>query len=80
MTWAKEISEGASGGTTNHQGAPGAAGAPRWVVPTWCTPPLVLLASKNQKYSGKNRIKFSGHSENFYFWDIFITRKIQKTG
>ncbi len=31
MMWAKEISEGAHMGTTTHQGAPGGAGAPRWV-------------------------------------------------
>ena len=35
--WAKEISEGAHVGTTTPQGTPGGAGAPRWVVPTWCT-------------------------------------------
>ena len=68
MMWAKEISEGAHVGTTTHQGAPGGPGAPRWVVPTWCT----LFAPKIQKYSEKNRIQFSGHSENFYFWVIFL--------
>jgi hypothetical protein len=71
MTWAKEISEGGHMGTTTHQGALGGAGVPRWVVPTWCTPPLMLFEPKNLKYSEKNRIKFSGHSENFYFWVIF---------
>ena len=35
-------------------------------------PPLVLFAPEIQKYSEKNRIKFSGHSENFYFWVIFL--------
>ena len=33
--------------------------------------PLVLFAPEIQKYSEKYRIKFSGHSENFYFWVIF---------
>jgi hypothetical protein len=80
MTWAKEISEGAHVGTTTLLGVPGAAGVPRWVVPTWCTPPLMLFALKIQKNSEKNRIKFLGHPENFYFWVIFfIAREIQKT-
>ena len=67
--WAKEISEGAHVGATTHQGAPGGAGTP--LVGTRCTPPLVLFAPKIHKYSAKNRVKFLGHSENFYFWVIF---------
>ena len=38
--------------------------------------PMMLFAPKIQK---ENRIKFSGHSENFYFWVIFLLhRKIRK--
>ena len=40
--------------------------------------PLVLFAPEIQKYSEKNRVKFSGHSKNFYFWVFFIAREIQK--
>ena len=42
--------------------------------------PLILFAPEILKYSEKIHIKFSGHSENFYFWVIFfIAREIQKT-
>ena len=34
--WAEEA--------TTHQGAPGGPGVPRWVVPTWW-PPLVVIGS-----------------------------------
>ena len=37
VMWEEEVSEGAHVGTTTNQGAPGGPGAPRWVVPTWCT-------------------------------------------
>ena len=64
--------------TTTHQGAPGAAGAPRWVMPTWCTPSDVICI-KNSEIFRKNRVKFLGHPENFYFWVIFhCTEKIRK--
>ena len=44
VTWAKEISEGAHMGAITHQGVPGGASAPRWVVvPTWA-PSLISLA------------------------------------
>ena len=33
--------------------------------------PLILFAPEIQKYSEKNRIRFSEHYENFYFWVIF---------
>ena len=36
-------------------------------------PPGVFLVTEILKYSIKNHTKFSGHLENFYFWDIFIT-------
>ena len=72
MTWAKGISEGGHVGTKTHQGAPGVAGAPWCLVGIRCTPPLMLFAPEIQKYSEKNRIKFSEHSENFYFWVIFL--------
>ena len=73
--WDEEIIEGGHVGTTTHQGVPGGPGAPRWVVHL----PLILFAPTILKYSEKNRIKFSEHSENFYFWVIFIAREIQKT-
>ena len=43
-------------------------------------PPLVLFAPEIQKYSEKNRVKFSGHSENFYVCIIFYCMGKQKTG
>ena len=60
--WAKEISEGGHVGTTIPRAHPG--GLPG-------APPLVIFAPKSLKYSGTNHIKFSRHSENFYFWVIF---------
>ena len=69
--WCEEISEGAHMGTTTHQGTPGGS----WRAQVGCAHlvhlPLVLFAPKILQYSGKNRIKFSRHSENFYFWVIF---------
>ena len=66
MMWAKEISEGAHVGTTTHQGAPGGP-----VAPTWCTFLWYYLHQNFLHIQKKNHIKFSGHSENFYFWVIF---------
>ena len=76
--WDGEISEGVHVGTTTHQGTPGGAGVPRWVVPTWCTPSDVIC-TKNSEIFRKNCIKFSGHYENFYFVvSFFIVWEIQK--
>ena len=71
VVWEEEVSEGA------HQGAPGS-----WHAQVGCAHlvhlPLVLFAPKILKYLGKNCIKFSEHSENFYFEPFFIAREIQK--
>ena len=53
MTWAKEMSERAHVGTKTHQGAPGAAGTPRWVVPTWCTPSDVICTKNSEIFRKK---------------------------
>ena len=66
MMWDEEVSEG----TTNHQGTPGGPGMPRWVVPTWCTSLWYYLHQKFIKF--QNPIRFLEHSENFYFWVIFL--------
>ena len=34
-------------------------------------PPGVFLVPEILKYSIKTHTKFSGHLDNFYFWDIF---------
>ena len=67
VMWEEEVSEGAHVGTTTHQGAPGGQVGCAHLVHL----PLILFAPEVLKYSEKNRIKFSGHSENFYFWVIF---------
>ena len=71
MMWAKEVSEGGPRGDHN---LPGRAWG-SWRAQVGCAHlvhlPLVLFAPKIQKYSEKDRVKFSGHSENFYFWVIF---------
>ena len=78
--WDEEVSEGAHVGTTTHQSTPGGPGAPRWVVPTWCTSLWYYLHQKFLNIQKKkNHIMFSEHSEKFYFWVFFIAREIQKT-
>ena len=72
MMWCEGISEGAHVGTTTHQGAPGGPSAPMWVVPTRYTSLLCYLHQKFLNIQEKKRIKFSEHSENFYFWVIFL--------
>ena len=58
-------------GTTTHQALLGVLARPGGLCPPGA-PPLVIFAPKILKYSEKNRIKFSGHSENFFFWVIFV--------
>ena len=70
--WEEEVSEGPHVGTTTHQAMPGGPGAPRWVVPTWCTSLWYYLHQKFINIQKKNRIRFSEHSENFYFWGILL--------
>ena len=53
------------------EGAPGGHNPPR-------APPSDVICTKNSQIFRKNHIRFSGHSENFYFWVIFIARKILK--
>ena len=47
-------------------------------------PPLVFFAPEFRNIRKKNRIKFSEHSENFYFWVIFLlhgeNRKLDNHG
>ena len=78
MMWCEEISEGAHVAITTHQGAPGGPGTPRWVVPTLCTSLWYYLHQKFGNILEKNHIKFSGHSEKFYFWVIFLHGKFTK--
>ena len=68
MLWCKEISEGAHVGTTTHQGAPGATSAPRWVVPTWCTPSDVICKKNIQK---KIILNFQSILTTFIFGSYF---------
>ena len=67
MMWYEEVSEG------DHN-PPGRAWG-SWRAQVGCSHlvhlPLVLFAQKIQNNSEKNHIKFSEHSENFYFWVIF---------
>ena len=64
MMWDEEVSEGPTWGPQPPRARPGG------LCPL-VHPPLVIFAPKILKYSGKNHIKFSGHSENFYFCVIF---------
>src|SRR3989337_907382 len=65
------ISEGGPCGT--HKGGGRAQGVGRALRPCGQVvgPPGVFSVPEIHKYSIKNHTKFSGHLENFYFWDIF---------
>ena len=69
--WYEGISEGGPRGDHN---PPGRAWG-SWRAQVGCAHlvhlPLILFAPEILKYSEKNRIKFSEHSVNFYFWVIF---------
>ena len=73
--WAKEISEGLTWGPQPLGRARGC-----WRAQVGCAHlvhfPLVFFAPKILKYSDKKHVKFSGHSENFYFGSFFIAREI----
>ena len=71
MMWDEEVSEGAHVGTTTHQGAPGGPGAPRWVVPTWCTSLWYYLHQKFRNIQKKIVLNFQSIMRTFYFCVIF---------
>jgi hypothetical protein len=58
-------------GTHNPAGLAQGGGRALWACGSQVHPPGVCLVPKILKYSGKKHIKFSRHSENFYFWAIF---------
>ena len=72
MMWYEGISEGGHVGTTAHQGAPGGPGAPRWVVPTWCTSLRYYLHQKFINIQKKNVLNFQGILRTFIFGPFFI--------
>ena len=72
--WDEEVSEGAHVGTTTHQSAPGPQARPGGLCPPGA-PPSDIICTRNSEISRKNRIKISGHSQNFYFWVIFYCMK-----
>jgi hypothetical protein len=69
--WDEEISEGAHVGTTTHQGAPGGAGAPRWVVPTWSTSLCCYLHQKLLNIQKKIVLNFYSILRTFIFGSFF---------
>jgi hypothetical protein len=73
------ISEGGLRGTHKAGGAPRGVGRALHPCGPLLQPPGAISVPEILKYSIKNHTKFSGHLENFYFWDIFIARIIQKT-
>ena len=68
--WDEEISERAHVGTTTHQGTPGVLARLGVLCPP-AAPPSDVICTKNSEIFRKNRIKFSRHSGNFYFWVFF---------
>ena len=68
--WAKEISEGPTWGPQPTRARLGVLACPGGLCPPGA-PPSDVYCTKNSQIFTKNRIKFSGHSENFYFWVIF---------
>ena len=67
--WCQEPPEGGPWVSTTHQGAPSRCAQVGYAHLVHLL--QVLFAPEIHKYSEKNCIKFSGHSENFYFWVIF---------
>ena len=72
------ISGGGPPGAHETGGAPYRGGALHSRVLV-LAPPAVISVPKILKYSIKNHTKFARHLEHFYFRDIFIARKTQKT-
>ena len=70
MMWDEEVSEGPTWGPQPTRARLGVLARPGGLCPPGA-PPLVIFAPEILKYLGKNHIKFSGHSENFYFWVFF---------
>ena len=77
--WDEEISEGATWGPQPTRARLGVLARPGGLCPPGA-PPSDVICTKILKYSEKNRIKISEHSENFYFWVIFYcTEKAENT-
>ena len=70
MMWAKEVSEGPTWGPQPTRVRLGVLACPGGLCPPG-VPPSDIICTRNSKIFKKNRVKFSGHSENFYFWLIF---------
>ena len=67
VMWEEEVSEGAMWGPQPARARLGVLACRGGLCPPGA-PPSDIICTKN---SEKNRIKFSEHSENFYFWVIF---------
>ena len=76
--WDEEVSEGAHVGTTTHQGAPGGPGAPRWVVPTWCTSLWYYLHQKFLNIQKKIVLNFQGILITFILGHFLLHGKFRK--
>jgi len=66
------ISGGDPRGTHKTGGAPRRVGRALHPCGPLVHPPGAYSVPEILKYSIKNHTKFSGHLENFYFWDIFL--------
>ena len=68
--WEQEISEGGMWGPQPTRARLGVLVRPGGLCPPGA-PPSDIICTRNSEIFKKNRVKFSGHSENFYFWVIF---------
>ena len=67
--WDEEISEGPTWGPQPTRVRLGVLARPGGLCPPGA-PPSDVICTKNSEIFRKNHIKFSEHSENFYFWVI----------
>jgi hypothetical protein len=65
------VSEGEPRGTHKAGGRSQGVGRALHPCGPLVNPPGACSVPEILKYSIKNHTKFSGHLENFYFWDIF---------
>ena len=70
MMWDEEVSKGGTGGPQPTKARLGVLARPGELCSPGA-PPSDIICTRNSEIFKKNRVKFSGHSENFYFWVIF---------
>src|SRR3989337_2343119 len=71
MMWDEEVSEGPTWRPQPTRARLGVLARSGGLCPPGA-PPSDIICTRNLEIFRKNRIKFLEHSENFYFWVIFL--------